>query len=108
MERIKLDYERLRAGIARGDSAHIEVEARKLRDQEMAKLVYRAAAGAWSVIIAIGHGALAWRTHLYQVAPKANRLSGDRAVIAREACVRNNEVDAAVAGAAPLKSPAPG
>jgi hypothetical protein len=74
MERTNLDYEPLRAAIARGDSACIEVEARKLRDQQMAKLVHRAAAAAWSAIIAVGHGALAWRTHLYQVAPKANRL----------------------------------
>jgi hypothetical protein len=74
MERINADYERLSAAIARGDSAHIEVEARKLRDQEIAKRVHRAAAAAWSVMIKIGRGALASRTHLYQVAPKANRL----------------------------------
>ena len=74
MERIKLDYEPLRAAIARGDSLQIEVEARRLRDQEMAKLIHRAAAAAWSLIVAIGHGALVWRTHLYQVAPKATRL----------------------------------
>ena len=74
MENIKLDYEPLRAAIVRGDSARIEVEARKLRDREMAKLVHRAAAAAWSVIVAIGRGALAWRTNVYRVAPKANRL----------------------------------
>jgi hypothetical protein len=74
MERIELDYEPLRAAIARGDSLHIEVEARRLRDQEVAKLVHRAAAAAWSVISAIGRGAMAWRANVYQVAPKANRL----------------------------------
>ena len=74
MERIELDYEPLRAAIARGDSLHIEVEARRLRDQEVAKLVHRAAAAAWSVISAIGRGAVAWRTNVYQLAPKANRL----------------------------------
>jgi hypothetical protein len=74
MERIKPDYEPLRAAIARDDLAHIEVEARKLRDREIAKLVARTAAAAWSVIRAIGRGVLGWRTHLYEVAPKANRL----------------------------------
>jgi hypothetical protein len=74
MERIKPDYEPLRAAIARGDSALIEVEARKLRDQEIAKLIARTATAAWSVITAIGRGVLGWRTPLYEVAPKANRL----------------------------------
>lgn len=74
MEKIKPDYEPLRAAIARGDSAHIEVEARKLRDRQIAKLVGSTATAAWSVITAIGRGVVAWRTHLYQVAPKANRL----------------------------------
>ncbi len=74
MERIKLDYEPLRAAVARGDSAHIEAEARKLRDRHIAKLVACAATAAWSVIAAIGRGILDWRKHLYEVAPKANRL----------------------------------
>jgi hypothetical protein len=74
MERIESDYEPLRAAIARGDSAHIEVEARKLRDREIAKLVAGTATAAWSVIRTIGRGILGWRTHLYEVAPKANRL----------------------------------
>jgi hypothetical protein len=74
MERIKPDYEPLRVAIARGDSARIEAEARKLRDREIAKLVARTATAAWSVVKAIGRGVLAWRTHLYEVAPKANRL----------------------------------
>jgi len=74
MERIKPDYEPLRAAIARDDLAHIEVEARKLRDREIAKLVGITATAAWSVIRAIGRGVVAWRTHFYQAAPKANRL----------------------------------
>lgn len=74
MERIELDYERLRAAIARGDSAHIEVEARRLRDQEIAKLIARTATAARSAVKAIGRGVRARRAHLYEVAPKANRL----------------------------------
>jgi hypothetical protein len=70
MERIKLNYEPLNAAIGRGDTLHIEVEARKLRDEEVAKLVHRAAAAAWSAIIGIGRGTLARRTHLNQAAPR--------------------------------------
>jgi hypothetical protein len=74
MERIKLDYERLRAAVARGDRAHIEVEARKLRDQHLAHLVIRAASDAWSVIMLVGRRVLALRKHRYEVAPKVSRL----------------------------------
>jgi hypothetical protein len=74
MERVKLDYERLRAAVARGDRAHIEVEARKLRDQHLAALVIRAASDAWSVIMLIGRRVLALRKHRYEVAPKVSRL----------------------------------
>ncbi len=74
MERIELDYKRLNSAIARGDSAHIEVEARRLRDREIAKLVARTATAACLVIKAIGRGVRARRTHLYEVAPKVNRL----------------------------------
>jgi hypothetical protein len=74
LERIKLDYEPLRTAVARGDLAHIEAEARKLRDRHMAKLVARAAAAAFSGITAIGRGVLDWRRHAYEIAPKANRL----------------------------------
>jgi hypothetical protein len=74
MERIRLDYEPLRAAVARGDRAHIEAQARKLRDQHLADLVVRAAAGAWSVIVAIGRRVFAWRKHRHEVAPKVDRL----------------------------------
>jgi hypothetical protein len=74
MEPIKLDYEPLKAAVARRDLAHIEAEARKLRDRHIATSVARAATAAWSVIVAIGRGVLALRKHLYQVAPAANRL----------------------------------
>ena len=74
MERIKLDYEPLRAAVAQGDLARIEAQARKLRDQYIAKLAGRAATGAWSVIMVIGCRALAWRQHRYAVAPKLSRL----------------------------------
>ena len=74
MERIKMDYEPLRAAVARRDLAHIEAEARKLRDRHIATYVSRAATAAWSVIMAIGRGVLALRQHLYRVAPTANRL----------------------------------
>jgi hypothetical protein len=74
MERVKLDYEPPRAAVARGDRAHIEVEARKLRDQHLAELVIRAASDAWSVIILIGRRVLALRKHRYEVAPKVSRL----------------------------------
>jgi hypothetical protein len=74
MERIKLDCERLRAAVARGDRAHIEVEARKLRDQHLADFVIRAASDAWSVIMLIGRRVLALRKHRYEVAPKVSRL----------------------------------
>jgi hypothetical protein len=74
MERIKLDYEPLRAAVAQGDRAHIEAQARKLRDQHIADLVVRAATGAWSVIMVIGRRVLAWRKHRYEVAPKLSRL----------------------------------
>jgi len=74
MERIKLDYEPLRAAVARRDLAHIEGEAHRLRDRHMASLVARAATAASSVITAIGRGILDWRKHLYEVAPKANKL----------------------------------
>jgi len=70
MEPIKLNYELLRAAVARGDRAHIEALARKLRDQHIAHLLQRAATGAWSVIItAIGRGVSARRKHRYEVAP---------------------------------------
>ena len=74
MELIKLDYEPLRVAVARGDQAHVEVEARKLRDQHIADLVVRAATGVWSVIMAIGRGVLDWRKHRHDVAPSVNRL----------------------------------
>ena len=74
MERIKLDYEPLRAAVARRDRAHIEVEARKLRDQLLADLVIRAASDAWSVIMLIGRRVLAWSKHRYEVAPRVSRL----------------------------------
>jgi len=74
MERIKLDYEPLRAAVAHGEQAHVEAEARKLRDQHIADLAVRAATGIWSVIMASGHGVLAWRNHRFDVAPSVNRL----------------------------------
>ena len=73
MERIKLDYEPLRAAVARGDRAHIEAEARKLRDQHLADLVVRATSDAWSVIMLMGRR-VAWRKHRYAVAPKVSGL----------------------------------
>ena len=54
MKRVKLDYEPLRAAVARGDSARIEAEARKLRDRHFANLMVRGVTGAWSIIMAIG------------------------------------------------------
>jgi hypothetical protein len=74
MERIKLDYEPLRAAVARRDRARIEAEARKLRDQHLAGLMVRAACDAWSAITLIGRRVLAWREHRYEVAPKVTRL----------------------------------
>ena len=74
MERIKLDYEPLRAAVARRDRARIEAEARKLRDHHLADLMVRAASDAWSVMVLIGRRALAWRKHRYEVAPKVTRL----------------------------------
>ena len=70
MELIKLNYEPLRDAVARGDRAHIETLARKLRDQHIAYLVHRAATGAWSVITAIGRGVSTRRKHRYEVAPR--------------------------------------
>ena len=70
MEPIKLNYELLRAAVARGDRAHIEALARKLRDQHIAHLLQRAATGAWSVITAIGRAVSARRKHRYEVAPR--------------------------------------
>ena len=58
MEPLKLNYEPLKAAVARGDQAHIEVQARKLRDQHIAHLILRAATRARSVIMAIGRGGL--------------------------------------------------
>ncbi len=69
MERIKLDYEPLRAAVARGDRAHIEAEARKLRDRHIADLVVRAATGIWSVVTAKGRGMLASYKHWQHGAP---------------------------------------
>ena len=69
MEPINLNYQLLRAAVARGDRAHIEALARKLRDQHIAHLLQRAATGAWSVITAIGRGVSARRKHRYEVAP---------------------------------------
>jgi len=66
MEPIKLNYEPLRAAVARGDQAHIEAHARKLRDQHIAYLILRAATRAWSVISAIRRGGLA-RKRRYEV-----------------------------------------
>ena len=74
MERIKLDYAPLRAAAARGDRAHIEAQARKLRDQHIANVVVHAATIARSVIMALGRGILGWRKHRYEVTPKVNRL----------------------------------
>jgi hypothetical protein len=74
MERIKLDYEPLRAAAARGDRAHIEAQARKLRDQHIANVVVHAAISSRSVIMVFGRRILAWRKHRYEVAPKVNRL----------------------------------
>jgi len=74
MAQIKLDYEPLRAAVARGDSAYIEVEARNLRDQHIAELLVRAANRARSVIMGIGRGLLAWHKHRYEAAPNGNRL----------------------------------
>jgi hypothetical protein len=74
VERVKLDYEPLRAAAARGDQAHIEAEARKLRDQHLANLVVRAASDTWSVIMLIGRRVLAWSKHRYEVTPTVNRL----------------------------------
>jgi len=54
MERIKLDYKSLRAAVARRDRAHVEVEARKLRDQHLANLVIHGASDVWSVIMLVG------------------------------------------------------
>ena len=70
MEPIKLNYEHLRAAVARGDRAHVETLARKLRDQHIAYLVHRAATGAWSVITEIGRAFPARRKHRYEVAPR--------------------------------------
>ena len=70
MERIKLDYEPLRAAVARADQPHVEAEARKLRNRHIANLMIRAGTGAWSVVITIGRGALGWRKHRYDVAPE--------------------------------------
>ena len=70
MEPIKLNYELLRAAVARGDRAQIETLARKLRDQHIARLVQRAAIGAWSVITAIGRAVSARRKHRYEVVPR--------------------------------------
>jgi hypothetical protein len=46
----KLDYEPVRAAIARGDMAAVEVHARKLRDKHFAELVRRTANTARSYI----------------------------------------------------------
>ena len=61
MEPIKLNYEPLKAAIGRGDQAHIEAYARKLRGQYIAQLILRAVARARSVTMAIGRGGLARR-----------------------------------------------
>ena len=74
MERIKLDYEPLRAATARCDRAHIEVQAQKLRDRHMANVVAHAANSASFLIKALGRGILAWRRHHYEVSPRVNRL----------------------------------
>ena len=66
MEPIKLNYEPLRAAVARGDQAHIETHARKLRDQHIAHLILRAATRARSVIMAIGRWGFA-RKRRYEV-----------------------------------------
>jgi len=47
---LKLNYEPVRAAIARGDVAAVEAHARKLRDEHLAKLVRRAAASTRSYI----------------------------------------------------------
>ena len=70
MERSKLDYEPLRAAVARGDSAHIEAEARKLRNQHIAALLVRAATGVVSIIITIRRGVPGCRKRRYEVAPQ--------------------------------------
>jgi hypothetical protein len=74
MERIKPDYEPLRAAVARGDRARIEAEARKLRDRHLADLVVRAASDTWSVIVLIGRRVVARSKHRYEVTPKVDRL----------------------------------
>jgi len=74
MERIKLDYKPLRAAVARRDRAHVEVEARKLRDQHLANLVIHGASDVWSVIMLVGRQVLAWSKHRYEAAPKVSRL----------------------------------
>jgi hypothetical protein len=70
MEPIKLDYGPLRAAITRADQAYVLAAARKLRNQHIANLLIRAATGARSVIMAIGHGVADWRKHRYDVAPE--------------------------------------
>jgi hypothetical protein len=47
---LELDYEPVRAAIARGDLAAVEAHARKLRDEHFANLVRRAATSTYSCI----------------------------------------------------------
>lgn len=74
MERVKLDYEPLKAAVARRDRAHIEAEARKLRDQHLANLVVRAASDTRSVIMLIGRRVLAWSQQRYELTLTVNKL----------------------------------
>jgi hypothetical protein len=74
MERIKLDYEPLSAAVARCDQAHIEVEARKLRDRHIAHFAVRSAASVPSAVRAIGRGFLAQGKHSLRGSLKANGL----------------------------------
>ena len=67
MEPIKVNYEPLKAAVARGDQALIEAHARKLRDQYIAYLILRAAARARSVLMVIGRGGLGRRKHRDEV-----------------------------------------
>ncbi len=69
MERIKLDYEPLRAAVARGNRTRIEAEARKLRDHQIAHLVTRAVTDIRSSITALGRSIHAWYEYHDQVAP---------------------------------------
>ena len=66
MESLELDYEPLRAAIARGDVAQIEAHARKLRDKHIADFVRNAAISCWTAIAAIGRGVLPRREHRYE------------------------------------------